>query len=87
MNYPEPLPLIAFTVGLKDQNFTIGDNKDTPDTVLFDYEALVCEYNFVPPIILFRTKIHLAVVHFQCKKDVLLHLFRVKYFHKFLQTI
>jgi hypothetical protein len=42
MNYPEPLPLIAFTVGLKDQNFTIGDNKDTPDTVLFDYEALVC---------------------------------------------
>ena len=52
MNYPEPLPLIAFTVGLKDQNFTIGDNKDTPDTVLFDYEALVCESNFVPPIIL-----------------------------------
>ena len=49
MNYPEPLPLIAFTVGLKDQNFTIGDNKDTPDTVLFDYEALVCESNFVPP--------------------------------------
>jgi len=40
MSYESPLPLIAFTVGLKDQNFTIGDNKETPDTVLFDYEAL-----------------------------------------------
>ena len=42
MSYESPLPLVAFTVGLKDQNFTIGDNKETPDTVLFDYEALVC---------------------------------------------
>ena len=40
MNY-QTLPLIAFTVGLKEANFTIGDNNDTPDTVLFDYEALV----------------------------------------------
>ena len=37
----DPLPLVAFTVGLKEKNFTIGDNKDQPDIVLFDYEALV----------------------------------------------
>ena len=34
-------PLVAFTVGLKNKNFTIGDNNDQPDIVLFDYEAIV----------------------------------------------